>query len=85
MVIWKQQLRVVSDQIVRLPRGSTILHGDQQDDEPCIWFQCDPEQAKEDHKIRLCGTDMDVPPNSKYLGTALCNGGTLVWHVWEGN
>lgn len=44
-------------------------------------------EADESDSLRsviICGTGQPLPENSRHIGTALANQGSLVWHVFEG-
>lgn len=79
--IWKFQLNFYATLL--LPTGATFLHFAQQDEGVHAWFEVDPSSAAEERKFQIVGTGNKVPNNGDFLATALVDGGTLVWHLYE--
>ena len=81
--IFKWRLNVYGAQTIRLPRGTEILTGKDQDGALHIWGLCDPEAPLETRWFLVVGTGHDFPSgNWKYIATAHMCGGGLVWHMF---
>lgn len=68
------------------PAGAVVLCIGQQQGAVQIWWQCDTAEnvAFVPRKFAVIYTGMDeVPPNSRYIGTAISEGGNIVRHVFE--
>jgi len=67
--------------------GWTPLHvGIQRDgvfELPAIWILMDERAGREPVQIRSIGTGMYVPADSRYLGSALLQGGIDVIHYFQ--
>ncbi len=85
MKIWKQVLAVVDTQEIEVPKGARLLTAREQNNQPCVWFMCDPDAPKTKRTIYICGTGHEAPDwhETNYLGTAITHGGGLVWHIFE--
>ena len=84
--IWKTVLAPTEVQTIEVPAGAEMLCAREQLEAICVWFKCDPEQAKEKRTIRICGTGHDAPTFGnawRFLGTTFLEGGQLVFHVFE--
>jgi hypothetical protein len=69
---------------VEIPDGAKILHVAQQGDHLCMWALVDPEQPKVKRYFSVYGTGFDMPDDpGEFIGTALMNGGSLVFHIFE--
>lgn len=70
-----------------LPEGAELLCAREQHNQVCVWYKCDPNAEQTDRKIVVFGTGHEIPKDLarrlKYLGTAMLEGGSLVFHVFE--
>ena len=85
--VWKKQLKLSDLQDVAAPRGAKLLAFRNQNEEPCIWFLCDPEAPNMIiGKLRIMGTghmtDMLDEPGWNFVGTDLFHRGVLVLHAF---
>ena len=74
------------DQLIHnidLPVGSSVLKIDQQRDEIKMWVLKPNGENKERRIFRVYTPGMDVPMGLDYLGSALLENGTFVFHVFE--
>ncbi len=85
--IWKYQLKVTGEQVIKTPVGAKFLTVQTQYGVPCIWYEVNSEEErKEDHYFRIYGTGH---PQNKifgmevYKGTFQIEGGQLVFHLFE--
>ena len=71
------------DTTVQLPIGAIPLRVDQQHDVPTIWWLVNPEAKFQKTRIITVGTgeSFDVA-GFTYVGTAVCNDGRLIWHLF---
>ncbi|MGH7901606.1 MAG: DUF7352 domain-containing protein [Thermodesulfobacteriota bacterium] len=84
--IYKYQLEITDNQIIKMPVGAKILTVDTQgDDNVCLWALVDPNMEYKDRKIRIIGTGHPIEDWEKleYIGTAQQLSGGLIWHVFE--
>lgn len=73
------------DCTIELPKGSLVLSARGQDGKVCIWVLLDPEAPRIKRRFKVFGTGHKVPDdlNLIFIGTALLDGGALVFHVFE--
>ena len=76
--IWKYQIGMAST--LEVPKDAKLLAVQTQNEEPCLWFEVDPNNEKEPRKFHVIGTGHEVRGN-KYLGTF--QSPPFVWHVYE--
>lgn len=79
-------LEFLSDEIAfDMPRHHTVLHVANQYETLCIWALVDPNFEAVTARFRIAGTGhvIDDWDEWEYRGTALFQGGTLVFHVFE--
>lgn len=77
-VIWKQ---VVQEAPVMLPNGFAILKlGLDPQDQPAIWFTCDPQEPMKRWRFVEVGTGWVAPDAAIYLGTHV--DGLIVVHTF---
>lgn len=82
--VLKFPLKITDDQTVVMPEGSQILTVQTQHDTVTIWALCPETLKKQPRRIEIFGTGHPIPNgNRTYLGTAITQGGSLVWHVFE--
>lgn len=79
--IWKFAMQTFRETF-SIPRRSTFLTTQLQDDVPTLWFEVDSEAATEQREFVVCGTGGPLPQgNRKYLGTF--QKGWFVGHIYE--
>lgn len=86
MRVYKYPIPVSGEFIFDLPKGSKPLCVQTQQGQPQMWVATDPMAPLVKHMFHLCGTGddrEDINP-STYLGTFQVQGGTLVFHVFDG-
>lgn len=54
----------------------------EQHGELCVWMEGDDDRHHEEWTFHTIGTGRPVPDDLPFLGSALCEGGRLVWHVY---
>ena len=90
--VWKYKLEVDSIRedvfiagTVKVPAGSKTLTVGVQNNSSYVWVEVDPHAPPTySKKFYSVGTGHGiVPDNTKYIGTVLLNGGTLVFHIYE--
>lgn len=83
-IIWKFELKVLSDQIILMPKGAKVLCVQVQNDFICLWAICDAEALKEKRKFSIFGTGHRLEgSDKKYIGTIQLDNGSFVGHVFE--
>lgn len=84
--VWKFPLKITREQTLAMPAGAVLLHVEEQLGILCLWALVYPKTRVEDRHFVILGTGHPAPENNDMLrpvGSALCDGGTLVWHVFE--
>ena len=70
-----------------IPEGATILTAHEQRNEICIWAEVCPTAPLEARTFEVFGTGHDMPIDMgierRYIGTAIINGGSYIFHVYE--
>lgn len=88
MVIHKYPLRLGGEtNNISMPKGAQLLHVAAQETpvyeaQVCVWALVDPKERVVTRQFLIVGTGHPVPAG-KYVGTALMDGGALVWHVFD--
>lgn len=82
--IYKYQLEVTDEQVIKMPAYAEILTVQIQDGIPCIWVAVNTVFADRDYKIRTIGTGNPIEKEFKgrYIGTYQLQNGSLVFHVF---
>jgi len=92
--IWKFELKIEPEQILKVPKDAEILDIKMQvktvspsgsaNIVPMMWVVCDPKKELIEIKINMVGTgwDFDYSKNT-YLATVI--DGALVWHFFMEN
>ena len=90
--IWKYELEVTDDQVIKVPKDAKFLMTAQAQPNRhlrlkaalCVWAIVDPDKPRVDVKFKVLGTGnpCDIGPNFGYLGTAQFFEGSLVFHVF---
>lgn len=82
--IWKFPILVHDEQDIVMPQGADILWVDNQQGQPCIWAQVDPDAPRAPKRIRIFGTGDPMPDElGDYVGTFMMKDGALVFHLYE--
>lgn len=85
--VYKYPFFVADDVEVQLPKGARILHVAQQPMQPAdlvLWAHVDRDAPLVTRKLKVYGTGHDMPGDAgTHLATVLCNGGALVWHIYD--
>lgn len=85
--IYKYPVKMVGDQLIKIPVGAEILHVDLQFEGIYMWALCDPSGELEERKIVIIGTGHPIPnqvvDKLHHLGTVPMSGGSLIWHIFE--
>ncbi len=80
---------------VYVSKGAKVLLVAEQHGEICMWMECDPnvphhnsDMGKGVHRsFRVFGTghpiDDFVGMHIEHVGSAVCAGGQIIWHVYE--
>lgn len=49
---------------------------------PLLWVEQEDSQAAPTRRFRVVGTGHEAPTAWEHVGSAVCAGGALVWHVY---
>ena len=82
--IWKYPIEIIDKQLIRMPKGATLLHvGLDPNDIPCIWALINPDAPLVDRNIFIHGSGHTVIrfDEGSYVGTFVQ--GYFVWHVFQ--
>lgn len=63
--------------------GARILHVANQYGDIAIWYECDPAASVMPQVFEVVGTGGPVPIVGDYVGSAILDGGRLVFHVYH--
>jgi hypothetical protein len=82
LAIWKYDLRVADEQIIRMPKDAVPIYVGSQAGEICVWVMVDPSEDQVDQVIRVygTGTPFDGGLEQAHVGTVQI--GPFVWHVF---
>lgn len=86
MRVFKYEIPIADQPLVRLPLGAQILSVGQQSDQLFLWAMVDPaEMRTKHHAFRVAGTGHEIADvdELKFLGTVQIDGGCTVLHVFE--
>lgn len=86
--VYKWELEITDRQQLSLPRDCKILHVAQQGRELMVWGIVDIELSDDTIPVDfyIVGTGNPVPDQAEeFIGTALWDGGVLIWHVFRTN
>lgn len=83
--IWKYQVTIDDEIVVKMPSGAKILHVALQYGQPCIWALVDPDAPMADRKVIVRGTGHPITGEVDHLGTIhlMAADGELVFHFFE--
>lgn len=84
--IWRFAVEITDEVVLHMPRGARVLAvgpprsvADLLD----LWAEVNPKLTLEPRAFAVVGTGRPVPSSGHYVGTALSDGGLLIWHVYE--
>ena len=83
--IHKQTLKIQHEQEIVVPAYSKLLCVKEQfkNEDPCIWYLCDPKEAPVKRAIYCHGTGHDIDKEyDQYLGTVIKLDGKSVFHFF---
>lgn len=72
--------------VIIMPKGAVILHVESVNDVVRMWVQVQAAGESEKRRISMVMTGHNLEPEElqgKYIGTAVCVNGRLVWHVFD--
>lgn len=82
--VFKYRLGLRPKQEVTMPEGARILHFENQNEFLTIWAEVDPDAPFVQRYFQIVATGGHFPePEYSYIGTAIFNGGSYVWHLYE--
>lgn len=87
---WEYQEEGYGLATIEVPEDADFLHAEDQGDQTCVWFYCDPEAPKVQRHLAIIGTGGEVPTRNgwkpRHLTTFQRGGGPLggifVFHVF---
>lgn len=80
--VWKYILKPAIS--IEMLIASQLLSVNEQDGKICLWVLVDPEDMRmEVRHFRVFGTGHNIPDKQLFVGSALLEGGSLVFHVFE--
>lgn len=84
--VWKYELSLRQEQRIEMPVGAKILHVAEQHGILCLWALVAPGANRVNRRLMIAGTGHLTVPQDEWthVGTALCDGGEFVWHVFDG-
>lgn len=83
--IHKYILQTIDEQLISMPIGAKILTVQVQHKTPCLWVEVDTSKVTKLVTIYTHGAGHEVHEMaSKYIGTYQLQGGTFVFHVYQG-
>lgn len=85
MNIYKYELEITDEQIIRLPFNAELLTVQMQGDKCCLWALVDPRNESNERTIRIYGTGQPIPNEIrlKYISTFQIPHLGLVFHAFE--
>ena len=84
MEVWKYVIPSDEKFEVSMPRGSRVLTVQQQRQNYCMWFLCDPKNLREIRKFSLYHTGVPIAEDiGEYIGTFQVHNGATVLHLFE--
>jgi hypothetical protein len=83
--VYKYPLPLNDRVTLEIPRGAKPLYVAEQNGQLCLWALVDPEHVEEERGFYILGTGQRTTDDktTQYVGTAICDGGRFVWHVFE--
>jgi len=83
--IWKYQLAMTDNQIIKMPKGAKILCAQIQNGIPQLWALVESDVPETDRYIEIYGTGHKVNGLNErdYISTIQMQEGSLIFHVFE--
>jgi len=79
--IYKYPIAITDKQSILVPSQAKFLHvGLDPSEIPCLWYQVNPDNPKENITIYVVGTGGVIPLGARHLGTLVQ--GSFVWHIF---
>lgn len=86
LAIWKYHV-VMNDRFdLVMPKGARVLSVGEQRGQVQMWVVVDPDAAVERREFHVIGTGhphVDAYFEGRFVGTVICSGAALVWHIFE--
>ncbi len=83
--IFKYPLEDKTEQSVLMPQGAQVLSVQVQDNKPMLYALVDDALPLRQVRVISVGTGRLAPPDiGRYVGTAMMDGGSSVWHIFVG-
>jgi hypothetical protein len=81
--IWKYVITDSDGEQFAMPFGAIFRHIDIDPDRkgPALWFQVDPDRARETRTFAVFATGEQVPVDFEYVGTVKDD--RYIWHIFE--
>lgn len=83
--ILKQELRITDLQVIHLQSFTEILSIQIQNNIPCIWYLCYPDNLLQEITFEIFGTGHYIEDNieRKFIGTFQIDNGKYVFHLFQ--
>lgn len=87
--IWKYQIDVKTNTLLKMPKGAIVLSVQNQHETICLWAQVDPNHSEiEERLFQVFGTGATLPEEEEFtkrihIDTVQMLKGSLVLHVFE--
>lgn len=82
--VWKFPIEVGDCVRIEMPSGAQVVSVDLQFGQLCVWAIVDPEAPLVQRTFWWRGTGHRLPDQpSRFVGTVLTAGGSLVFHLFE--
>ncbi len=83
--VWKYPFDIADKFELLMPDGAEVLLVDSQGPlNPCVWARVDTDAPRVKRRFELRGTGHDCSGVGKHLGSLQLRGGSLVFHLFEG-
>ena len=84
-MVYKFEIPIQNFYELELSKNGSVLHFAEQHGIPCIWVRLDPKEEHVVWRFHLRGIGHPLPEGRalQHVGTCLCNGGELVWHLFR--
>ena len=79
-VIHKIKFPDIMRTVVDMPSGFIPLKVDLQDDDPCLWYLCDPNAKRVGKQFVFVGTGHPIEDGLEYIGQVMQS--PFVWHLF---
>lgn len=79
--IWKYELEIVDEQVIKVPRGAKFLSVAEQGGKLCLWAEVNPAEAAVGRGVTIVGTGNPLFDGvGSFVGTVVMP--PFVWHVY---